>query len=387
MATLGTSSSHPDVIAELHDAGTDVFRLDLSRGSLAAHADRCRTIRALGTESSRPAAILADLQGVQFRLGLIVGGFASLGAGQMLRLDLDTSPGSRLRIPVPHPEFFAQVRPGDELFIDDGRVRLLVMSASRDHADTIVLAGGYIADAKRIAVPNSAWPAGLTEKDRADALHAAAMGVDWLALPAMCGVEGFAEARYLAGTGARLMARVDDPGTLAHIDEILAVADGIMLARQDLAASLPGKQISSLQKRLFAQCNAAGKLLVAAIQTLTEGEGSPNDCYLSVGTLTDAVRQGTHVLMLSAGSATGAFPVESVIVMERLIRTAEGGLCPENALDANRAHATMPAAEIPQAIPSAGEPEGGSLQSPRIDTRKRSGDPCMPDDSHMAAPQ
>jgi pyruvate kinase len=378
MATLGTSSSHPDVIAELHDAGTDVFRLDFSHGSLAAHRDRCRTIRALDHQSSRPAAIMADLQGAQFRLGPIVGGFASLSAGQMLRLDLDASPGNRRRLSVPHPEFFAMARSGDELFIDGGRVRLLVMSAAQSHIDAIVLTGGYVADAKRISIPDSTGPVGLTEKDRADASHAAAMGVDWLALPAGCGSEGFDEARHLAGAEVRLMARLDNPAALAHINETLAMADGIMLARQDLAMSMNRKQICSLQKRLFADCDAAGKIMVAAIQALADCERDANDCYLSVGALTDAVHQGAHVLMLSAGSATGAFPVESVIMMERLIRTAECGLCPEGFMDADRAPAEMQVID---------EPESHWHQPPRIEMRKRSRDPRMPDDSHMPAPQ
>lgn len=378
MATLGTSSSHPDVIAELHDAGTDVFRLDFSHGSLAAHRDRCRTIRALDRQSSRPAAILADLQGAQFRLGLIVGGFASLSAGQMLRLDLEASPGNRRRLSVPHPEFLALARPGDEIFIDGGRVRLLVVSTARDHTDTIVLTGGYVADAKRISIPNSPGPVGLTEKDRADASHASAMGVDWLALPASCGSGGFDEARRLAGPEVRLMARLDDPAALAHIDETLAMADGIMLARQDLAMSMNRKQISSLQRRLFADCHAGGKIMVAAIQALADCERDANDCYLSAVTLTDAVHQGAHVLMLSDGSARGAFPVESVIMMERLIRTAECGSCPEDVMEADRTPAGMQAAD---------KAEPHRDQFPRIEMRKRSSDPCMPDDSHMPASQ
>lgn len=389
MSTLGTSSSHPDVIAELYDAGTDIFRLDLSHGTLAAHQERCRAVRAIDTGTSRPAAILADLQGTAFRLGLMVGGFVSLCAGQVLRLELDDAPGNSRRIPLPHPEFFRLVRSGDEILIDDGRVRLLIMSAALDHVETIVLASGYIADAKRVSIPARTWPAALTEKDRADAVSAAGLGADWLALSAACGPEGFAEVRSLVGTRPGLMARIDNPAALARIEEILAMADGIMFGRHDLAMHMSPEQLIRLQETLFMKCNAAGKMMVAAIQQLVEpGHGVHRhnaDPKIESEEAMAVLRSGAHVLMLSAGSASGAFPVEHVIMLERLIRIAERSIRQQDKpaygpiQAVSRSDGTMPPG-LNQGL------QDYETRLPVVEMKKRSGDLCMPDASHMAEP-
>ncbi len=389
MSTLGTSSSHPDVIAELYDAGTDIFRLDLSHGSRAAHGERCRAIRAVDTGTSRPAVILADLQGTAFRLGSMVGGFVSLCAGQMLCLELDESPGNSRRIPLPHPEFFRLVRPGDEILIDDGRVRLLVMSAALDHVETIVLAGGYIADAKRVSVPTRTWPAALTEKDRADAVSAAGLGVDWLALSAACGAEGFAEVRSLVGTRPGLMARIDNPAALSRIEEVLGMADGVMFGRHDLSMHMSSDQLIRLQEMLFMKCSASGKILVAAIQQLVEPGHGVNQHNADPKTESEAamavLRIGAHVLLLSAGSASGAFPVEHVVTLERLIRNAERSIRRENNPKYDR---MQEISQIDGAMPprlNKGT-QGDGDRLPVIEMQRRSGDLCMPDASHMAEP-
>lgn len=379
MATLGTSSSHPDVIAELHDAGTDIFRLDFGHGSPYSHGERCRTIQALNTGSSRPAGILGDLQGARFRLGLIIGGFVSLCAGGRLRLDLDPAPGNRQRIPLPQPEFFEQARPGDEIVIDGGAVRLLITSATPDHAETIVLAGGYVSDARRVAVPASVWPVALTEKDRADAVFAAALGVEWLAVPASCGVGGMAEIRSLIGTSPRLMVRLDNCAAIGTIAEVLAVADGILFARHDLALSRPRDALCRLQKKLFMECSASGKMLVCATQALAEyGHGPVPDAahihshsHAVFEEAASALGCGAHVLMLSSVSASGAFPVESVARMERFIRTAECGINPEDMNAARAEHAAMPGDDILPFTARFNPPEAGK-QLPRTALTKRS---------------
>lgn len=386
MATLGTSSSHPDVIAELHDAGTDIFRLDFGHGSPRAHGERYRAIRDLDTGDTRPAAILADLQGTRFRLGLVIGGFVNLHAGERLRLDLDAAPGNRRRIPLPQPEFFAQMRPGHELFIDGGGVRLLVMSAGFDHAETIVLAGGYVSDTRRVNVPSCAWPGALTEKDRIDAVYAAALGVDWLALPAVCGAVGFAETRSLVGPRPRLMARLDNSSSLATLDETLAMADGILFARHDLAMSQPWAELCRLQKKLFMHCSATGKIMVAATQALTECNGATYHPSTILEDTAAAMHCGAHVLTLSSSSAAGAFPVENVVMVDRFIRAAECGICPEQVHCAMPAQAPTRHEDVLHAAPQFELPDIAERLS-CIEMKKRSGDLYIPDDSHVTAPR
>lgn len=386
MATLGTSSSHPDVIAELHDAGTDIFRLDFGHGSPRAHGERYRAIRDLDTGASRPAAILADLQGASFRLGLVIGGFVNLHAGESLRLDLDAAPGNRRRIPLPQPEFFAQMRPGDEIFIDGGGVRLLVMSAGFDHVETIVLAGGYVSDARRVTMPSCDWPGALTEKDRIDAVYAAALGVDWLALPAVCGAVGFAEIRSLVGARPRLMARLDNSSALATINETLAMADGILFARHDLAMSQPWAELCRMQKKLFMHCSATGKMLVAATQALTECGDATHDPSAILEDAAAALHCGAHVLTLCSSSAAGAFPVENVAMIERFIRAAECGICPEHVHCAMQAQEETRLEDVLHAAPKFALP-GIAERLPCMAMKKRSGDLYIQHDSQVPAPR
>lgn len=319
---------------------------------------------------------------MRFRLGLIIGGFVSLCAGAALRLDLDAAPGNRRRISVPQPEFFVKVRSGDEVVIDGSGVRLLVMSAASDHAETIVLSGGYVSDARRVTIPTCTWPGTLSRKDRTDAAYAAALGVEWLALPATCGVAGFAEIRNLVGAHPRLMARFDNLAALATIEDTLLMADGILFGRHELAMSLPEDELSRLQKKLFMHCRAAGKMMVAATQALAECGQDTHHSSAAFEDIAAALRCGAHVLMLSSGPAFGAFPVESVAMMERFIRTAECGICPEEVQDTRPAQGAMPIQDVMYLAPQTDLPEFGD-RLPLITMRKRSGDLCTPDDGFM----
>src|SRR6516164_2860253 len=169
VATLGPASSSPQAIAALFHAGVDVFRLNFSHGERNDHRARIEAIRALEKEVDRPIGVLADLQGPKLRLGTFASGKVRLKTGGHLRLDTDKTPGDENRAPLPHPEIFAAIEPGTDILLNDGNVRLRVLSCGPDFAETTVIAGGELSDRKGVNVPNAVLPlTALTEKDRGD---------------------------------------------------------------------------------------------------------------------------------------------------------------------------------------------------------------------------
>src|SRR5271167_2874055 len=182
VATLGPSSSTPQRIRELFEAGVDVFRLNFSHGTQDDHRARFEAIRRVEGATGRPIGILADLQGPKLRLGTFAEGRIELGAGDSFRLDLGQQSGDRRRAPLPHPEIFDALRPGTELLVDDGKVRLRIETCGADFADTLCLVGGILSDRKGVNVPNAVLPlSAVTEKDRADLSFALEHGADWIA--------------------------------------------------------------------------------------------------------------------------------------------------------------------------------------------------------------
>jgi pyruvate kinase len=194
VATLGPASSEPAMIRNLFDAGVDVFRLNFSHGTHADHQARYDAIRQIEADVGRPVGILMDLQGPKLRLGKIIDGKLSLAIGQKLRLDLDPTPGTLSRVPLLHPEIFAAIKPGDDLLIDDGKVRLRVLASSPTFADVEALNAGVISDRKGVNVPGAILPlSALTTKDREDLDFGLSIGVDWIALSFVQRPEDIAE--------------------------------------------------------------------------------------------------------------------------------------------------------------------------------------------------
>lgn len=230
VATLGPSTSHEQAIHALFERGVDVFRLNFSHGTQSDHAQRLQTIRALEQEAGRPIGVLLDLQGPKLRLGTFEGGRAQLDAGVRLRLDMDQRPGDARRALLLHPEIFAALQTGTELLLDDGKLRLRVDSHGADFAETTVLVGGPISDRKGVNVPSVLLPISpLTAKDRDDLAFGLALGVDWVALSFVQRPQDIEEARALIGTRAWIVAKLEKPAAIEHLDGIVALSDGIMV--------------------------------------------------------------------------------------------------------------------------------------------------------------
>src|SRR5215212_2697351 len=183
VATLGPASSRPEMIRALFEAGADVFRFNFSHGSHEEHQKRYDIVRSIEQDTGRPIAVLADLQGPKLRVGRLAEGPLTLDEGERIRFDLDPAPGTRERVPLPHPEVFAALAPGVQLLIDDGKVRLEVETASTKGATAKVLVGGTLSDRKGVSVVGAVLPvSALTQKDRVDLAFAVPLGVDWVAL-------------------------------------------------------------------------------------------------------------------------------------------------------------------------------------------------------------
>jgi pyruvate kinase len=319
VATLGPASSTPDQIRALFEAGVDVFRLNFSHGTHDDHHARFAAIRRIESATGRPIGILADLQGPKLRLGTFAEGPIELAAGAPFHLDLDRQAGDERRAPLPHPEIFEALQPGTELLLDDGKVRLEVETCGRSFADTRCLVGGTLSDRKGVNVPNAVLPlSAVTEKDRADLAFAVENGADWIAFSFVQRPDDVAEGRKLVGGRAGVMVKLEKPSAIRHLHEIIELADGLMVARGDLGVEMPPEDVPSVQKQVVHACRAAGKPVVVATQMLESMIMAPTPTRAEASDVATAVYEGADAVMLSAETAAGRYPVESVSIMDRI---------------------------------------------------------------------
>ncbi|SDH44052.1 pyruvate kinase [Alloyangia pacifica] len=324
VATLGPASNTYEMIRTLHEAGADVFRLNMSHGSHEDITKLHRAIRQVEKDLDSPIAILADLQGPKLRVGEFANGSEELEWGEPFRFDLDDTPGTDKRVCLPHPEIFQALGVGAHLLVNDGKIRMRVEECGEDFANCIVEAGGTISNRKGVNVPDVVLPlAALSEKDRADLEFAAALGVDWLALSFVQRPEDVEEARKLCDGRAAILSKIEKPSAVKAFDEILAVSDGIMVARGDLGVELPVQAVPPIQKRLIRKCRAAGKPVIVATQMLESMIESPMPTRAEVSDVATAIYEGADAVMLSAESAAGQYPVEAVTTMNNVAISVE----------------------------------------------------------------
>ena len=312
------------MIRRLFDAGADIFRLNFSHGLQEEHAERVKAIRALEDDQGRPTVILQDLQGPKFRVGEFADGSTELRTGAKFRLDSETEAGSLHRVQLPHPEVFDAVAPGCAILLDDGRIRLRVETRTSAHADCIVEAGGRLSDHKGVNLPGVVVPTTpLTPKDLSDLEFGKSLGVDWVALSFVQHPHDIRQARDLAGDSCKLMVKVEKPTVLEHIDEVVDLADGVMVARGDLGVELAPEEVPGRQKELVRHCRLAGKPVVVATQMLESMVHATTPTRAEASDVATAIYDGADAVMLSAESAVGLHPVEAVAMMNRIIERTE----------------------------------------------------------------
>ncbi|MEO0567259.1 MAG: pyruvate kinase [Pseudomonadota bacterium] len=337
VATLGPSSDNYETIKSLHQAGADVFRLNMSHGDHKSIKSKHEIIRQLEEELDSPIAILADLQGPKLRVGAFENGVENLVEGADFRLDLEDVPGTAERVNLPHPEIFQALTPGATLLVNDGKVRLQVTDCGPQFAKTKVITGGAISDRKGVNVPDVVLPlAALTEKDREDLEFACDLGVDWLALSFVQRPRDVIEASALVNGRAAIMVKVEKPSAVKDFDAILDEADGIMVARGDLGVELPVQNVPPLQKRMVRKCRAAAKPVIVATQMLESMIESPMPTRAEVSDVATAIYEGADAIMLSAESAAGEYPVEAVCTMDNVAKEVEDDPIYREIMEASR---------------------------------------------------
>ncbi|RLK02822.1 pyruvate kinase [Ruegeria conchae] len=319
VATLGPASNDYDTIRALHEAGADVFRLNMSHGSHDEIRERHRIIRQIEKDLDSPIAILADLQGPKLRVGVFANDAEGLEEGAAFRLDLDPAAGDINRVCLPHPEIFAALEPGARLLVNDGKIRLIVQDCGQDFAHCTVEVGGTISNRKGVNVPDVVLPlAALSDKDRDDLEFVCQLGVDWLALSFVQRAKDVFEARALADGRASILSKIEKPAAVEAFDDILDASDGIMVARGDLGVELPVSAVPPIQKRLVRKCRTAAKPVIVATQMLESMIESPMPTRAEVSDVATAIYEGTDAIMLSAESAAGSYPIEAVQTMNKV---------------------------------------------------------------------
>ncbi len=324
LATLGPASDAPERLMQMIEAGVSAFRLNFSHGAHEEHARRYAAIRDAERRSGKYVAILADLQGPKIRVGPIAGDAMVLRWNETLLLEASDAPGEAGLIRLPHPEVLAALQIGDALKLDDGRLQLTIIGAEGARLKARVDIGGELKSRKGVNIPSRPIPISpLTAKDRADCAFALDLGVDYIALSFVQTPDDMREARALVRERAGLIAKIEKPAALAHLDEIVALSDGVMVARGDLGVELAAEQVPIAQRRIVRTARAAGKPVIVATHMLESMVDAPTPTRAEASDVATAVYQGADAVMLSAESAVGRHPATAVAIMDRIIRAVE----------------------------------------------------------------
>jgi len=324
LATLGPSSRELETITALFRAGADIFRINMSHASHEEMRRLVGIIRDVERREGRPIGILVDLQGPKLRIGSFAQENVDLEAGQDFVLDSEESPGDEGRVFLPHPEIFGALKPGDRILLDDGRVRLRVKEVKGGQASTEVVSGRRLSDRKGVSLPDSVITAGiLTPKDRRDLEVALGEAIDWIGVSFLQRPEDVAEVRKVARGKVGILSKIEKPQALERLDEIIDLSDALMVARGDLGVEMPLERVPGVQKRITRLARAAGKPVVVATQMLESMISAAVPTRAEVSDVATAVFEGADAVMLSAESATGAYPVEAVETMNRIAEAVE----------------------------------------------------------------
>jgi pyruvate kinase len=340
IATLGPASSDKDMICTLFEAGVDVFRLNFSHGRHDEHRARVEAIRTVEREFSHPIGMIGDLQGPKLRIGAFADGGIDLAPGRKLRLDLDDTPGDASRVQLPHPEVISALEKGADILLDDGKVKLVVRDKQNDALETEVVSGHYLSDHKGVNVPGVILPIpALTDKDKRDLKAALDMGVDWIAQSFVQRPADLAEARKLIDGRAGLIMKLEKPAALEHLEELIDMADAVMLARGDLGVEIPPEDVPAVQKHVLRRVRQKGKPGIVATQMLESMTESPTPTRAEASDVATAVYDGTDAVMLSAETAAGQYPREAVAIMDRIAGHVEDDRSYERIINAEHPEA------------------------------------------------
>ena len=308
----------------IHDAGVDIFRLNMSHGQHDRLSDVYASIRRIEEEVQTPLGVFADLQGPKIRVGEFADGAITLRYGESYRAIMANSTDQPDIIPIPHAELISVLQPGDILKLDDGKLQVTV--DKRDGDDVILKADtpGELSNRKGINVPGRTLPiSAMTEKDREDLDFALGLGVDYIALSFVQKPEDVIEAKALINGRAGVIAKIEKPSAIQHLDEIIEHSDAIMVARGDLGVECATEDVPRLQRRIISDCRRAGKPVIVATHMLESMVESMSPTRAEASDVSTAIYQGADAVMLSAETAVGQHPPTAVAIMDRIIAATE----------------------------------------------------------------
>lgn len=324
VATLGPATSGKERIRALARAGVNVFRLNFSHGDHETHKMNYDAIREIAAENQTHYSILADLQGPKLRVGNFKNDKVTLEIGQKFRLDMKDELGDETRVSLMHPEIFAVLKKKMMLLLNDGQIQLCVNEFGKDYVDTTVVVGGVLSNHKGVNVPDVILPiSALTNKDKEDLKFALEMGADWICLSFVQQPEDVKMARELIKDKSNIIVKIEKPAALKHLDEIIMLTDGIMVARGDLGVECPLEAVPGIQRSIIEKCRAQGKPVIVATQMLESMISAPVPTRAEVSDVAIAVFEGADAVMLSAETAMGSYPVQAVATMHRIIMTVQ----------------------------------------------------------------
>lgn len=328
VCTLGPATSDPQKIKALVQAGMDVARLNFSHGTWEEHARVARWVREASEAVGRPVAILQDLAGPKIRTGRLRGGRAiPLQAGEKFRLTSEPMSGSARRVSITYPDLAQDVRKGDRILLDDGRIELRVLGVSGPEVETLVVYGGTLSEHKGVNLPGVKLSvASPTPKDEADLGFGAELGVDYIALSFVRKPGDVRRVKALlekANASIPVLAKLEKPEAIEELDAILAVSDGVMVARGDLGVELPPEGVPLLQKEIIRKAGEARVSVITATQMLESMTTNPRPTRAEVSDVANAIFDGTDAVMLSAETAAGRYPLEAVQMMVRIAERAD----------------------------------------------------------------
>ncbi len=337
VATLGPATDSPEQIRELISAGVDVVRLNFSHGSLSAHQERLSWVREAAKALQTTVGILADLQGPKIRIGCFEKGCVSLSVGQSFVLDTQsTRLGNLEGVALDYMDLIHDVKVGDRLLLDDGRLELRVLTIQEAQIHCEVLVGGVLSDHKGINRFGGGLSApSLTAKDKEDLIHAVQLDVDYIAISFPRQAEDIQEARKLihqAGGSQDIVAKIERAEAIAHLDELIRVSDAVMVARGDLGVEVGFASLPGIQKHIISRACALDKVVITATQMMESMIMNSIPTRAEVCDVANAVLDGTDAVMLSAETATGEYPVEVVKAMAEICVEAEKTLLPKKQL-------------------------------------------------------
>jgi len=371
LATLGPASANEEMIEKLFIAGADVFRINMSHAGHDLMRNLVKFIRNIEARHGRPIGILADLQGPKLRVGAFRNGREELRIGQKFTLDDKPEPGDNSRVFLPHPEILESVRPGERLYIDDGKLQLVAEKCDGRSIECKVLAGTAISDRKGVSLPDTVLNVGaMTPKDHEDLRAVLKEDIDWIALSFIQRPEDIAEARRITGDKVAILAKIEKPQAVKRIHDIIKVTDAIMVARGDLGVEVPLEDVPGIQLDIIHACRKAGKPVIVATQMLESMISAPVPTRAEVSDVANAIFQGADTIMLSAESAAGQYPVEAVATMNKIACKVEREANYPRLIHAGRAE---PEATEADAVSLAARQMAETLNLPAIVAFTRSG--------------